>query len=43
LQRLDPRHQPHQIVFIAQAEHRIDQVVAGAIFLQCDFQAVSDK
>ena len=43
LQRLDPRHQPHQIVFMAKREHRIDQIVANAFFLQRDFQAVGEE
>ena len=43
LQRLDPRHQPHQIVLMAEREHRVDQVVADALFLQRDFQAVGEE
>ncbi len=43
LQRLDPGHQPHQIVFMAQRKHRVDQIVADAFFPQRDFQAVGEE
>ena len=43
LQRFHTRHQTHQIVFIAQTEHRVDQIVTNAFFLQRHFQPVGEE
>ena len=43
LQRLHARDQPDQIVFMAQAEHRIDQIVTCAFFPQRHFQAIGQE
>ena len=43
MQRLDPSHKPHQIVFIAEREHGIDQIVAHAFFPESNFQPIGEK
>ena len=43
LQRFDAAHEADQIVFVAEREHGIDQIVANAFFPQRDFQAVGKE
>ena len=43
MQRPDPRNGPDKIIFIAQREYSVDQIVPGSLLAHDDLQAVGEE